>query len=141
MRLIMLIIFLAVAGCTYEASYIGPESDTRPVRLRITNASADHSLRCLLSMAHFITRDIAPIAAGKHAVIELQRGVKSDTLYYQENTTPLMAVENIYCGIDQAWAETKNNLNISALRSGNGKSYHVACTINRELVCTVQNDG
>lgn len=137
----MLIVSMAIAGCTYEASYIESESDTRPVKLRITNAGTDRPLRCLLSMAHFITQDIALIAAGDHAVIQLLRGVTSRTLYYQEDTTPLMAVENIYCGADQAWAETKTNLNISALRNGSETNYHMSCTANRELVCTLRDDG
>lgn len=141
MRLVTVIVSLAIAGCTYEATYLGSELDTRPVRLRITNASPDHGLRCLLSIAHFITRDIALIAAGGHVDIDLQRGVKNHTLYYQEHTTPLMAVENIYCGLDQAWTETQRNLNLSALRRGNRFSQHVICTANGALVCAVQNDG
>jgi hypothetical protein len=133
--------FLAITGCAYAADYIGPEADTRPVRLRITNADTDQALRCLLSMAHFITRDIALIAAGDHIDIDLQRGVDSGTLYYREDATPLMAVENMYCGTDRAWAETKMDLDLSALRRGGGISHTVVCRTDGALVCRAGTDG
>lgn len=139
MKLGWLFIVLATMGCAYEADYLDTETNTVPVHLRISNASTDVSLRCLLSMAHFITRDLAPIAGGSHADLNLHRGVKSRTLYYKEGTTPLMAIENIYCGMDRAWAETKNNLNIAALRSENKTSHHVVCTSDNGLICLSQN--
>ncbi len=140
MKIGWLIIVLLTMGCAYEADYLGSETDTVPVRLRISNASTDVSLRCLLSMAHFITRDISPIAEGDYIDVNLLRGVKSHTLYYRENSTPLMAIENIYCGMDQAWAETKGNLNLAALRSKNKINHHVICTSDDGLICTVGNE-
>ena len=52
-----------------------------------------------------------------------------------------MAVENLYCGIDRAWAETRVDLDLSALRRGNGVSHDVACRADGELVCTAEIDG
>ena len=141
MRIAALVIFLTMTGCAYSVDGIGPEEDTRPVRLRITNAGTNDPLRCLLSMAHFITRDIALIAAGDHVDVDLRRGMESGTLYYREDATPPMAVENIYCGIDRAWAETKTDLDLSALRRGNGISHDMVCGADGELVCTAPNDG
>ena len=141
MRIAALVVFLTMTGCASSVDDFGPEEDTRHVRLRITNAGADDPLRCLLSMAHFITRDIALIAAGDHVDIDLRRGVESGTLYYREDTTVPMAVENLYCGIDRAWAETRVDLDLSALRRGNGVSHDVACRADGELVCTAEIDG
>lgn len=138
MRFGPLLCLLAIAGCAPGAAYIQSETDTFPVRLTITNAGPDYALRCLLSMAHFITQDIAPIAAGNHVDIKLRRSVKSSTLYYQETSTPQMAVENIFCGLDHAWAETKTNLNMAALRSDGETSHNIICTSVNEMVCTVE---
>lgn len=117
MKLSIVFILLLLSGCSYGANYIESESETDPVQLQINNGDQEMSLRCLVSMAHYITHDPAVIAPNTVLTIDLHRGTASNTLYFKRPDTPLMAIENIFCGHDSNWAETKYNLNLSALRS------------------------
>lgn len=136
-----LIVSAALFGCSYDPGYIGQESDTVPVALHITNSTTDQSVRCVVSMAHYITFDLNVVRPDESLDIDLLRGVSSSTLYFKKSSTRLMAVENVICGTHANWSETKRHVELSVLRSTAETELTVHCTYLAEaLTCQIKND-
>lgn len=129
-------ILLLLGACSYSVNYVDSEIETEPVQLQISNGDIGAGLRCLVSMAHYITYDPPVIAPGKRLNIDLLRGVASNTLYFTQAGTSLMAVENIFCGQHTNWFESMFNLNLAALRSDGFHDLSIHCgNVDNALSC------
>jgi len=138
MRVLIAAFLLVVVGCTQQAAYLEAEEDVSPAYLSIANEYSGGSVRCLFSLAHFITYDAPVISDGESIDVELQRGNTSGTLYLRQNGSPLMAVENVFCGIDHAWTKTKIDLTLTPLRREARKRLNVHCNYNGALICAAK---
>jgi hypothetical protein len=113
-----------------------PTGPSAPVRLVIVNATAAPPIACRLLLAHFVTQDLAPIAAGGEAVIELRRDLDDGTLIYRHGGGQRMAVENILCAITGDWPATRSDLNIADLRTGRRASLTIICARAKAISCS-----
>ena len=128
-----------MAPCAGMASE--PTGESAPVRLEVVNGTKTQRLACQIVLAHFVTQELAQIAAGEAAVILLRRDVDDGTLIYQRNGGRRMAVENILCGIADNWRATRNDLNISELREGRHAELKINCATANALSCNIQGES
>lgn len=108
---------------------------TEPVRLEIANAKSGSLVRCQLVLAHFVTLAPDKIGPDHHATIELQRDVQAGTLFYPREDGRPMALENVFCGLDDDWAATRNDLDLRRLRGGEGNRLLIVCDGEQGLAC------
>ncbi len=103
-------------------------------RLAIENATGE-GLRCVVVLAHFVTRDLPAIAAGARLEIAFERG-DDGSLADISSGGRAMLVENLLCGTDSRWTATARDLPLLALRSGGIRQHRFRCTLAGEtLVC------
>lgn len=115
----------AVAGGNVAAS--------RLVTLEIANATGV-SLRCVAVLAHFVTRDLPPIAPGEALELELSR-FETGAIGYGAHDGRPMLVENVLCGRADAWTASRTDVPVDALRTGAAPALSVTCTGNGGLHC------
>lgn len=96
------------------------------LRLAIENASGE-GLRCVVVLAHFVTRDLPAIAVGTRLEIAFERGADG-SLAYISSGGRAMLVENLLCGADSRWTATARDLPLLALRSGGIRQHRFRCT-------------
>jgi hypothetical protein len=108
---------------------------TEPVRLEIANAKSGSLVRCQLVLAHFVTLAPDKIGPDRHATIELQRDVQAGTLFYPREDGRPMALENVFCGLDDDWVATRNDLDLRRLRGGDGNRLLIVCDGEQGLLC------
>src|SRR5690606_37123262 len=110
------------------------------VALDIDNRT-DRPLRCVVVLAHFITRDIGPIPSDGMASLELWRDNRDGSLGFGRHKGELMMVENILCGRTDHWQETVTDLPLSAIRAGRADWFLTTCRADRQPACTVSGRG
>ncbi|MGD9536881.1 MAG: hypothetical protein AB7P52_07415 [Alphaproteobacteria bacterium] len=111
------------------------EGDHAPVRLGIRNEAADAVLRCQVVLAHFVTLADHRLAPGETRELDLQRAASSGALFVSGEGGRLMAVENVYCGLDAQWDGTRVALDLTPLREPARQSLGVACAAARTPLC------
>ncbi len=93
------------------------------------------ALRCQLVLAHFVTVALEPIPSGQTMVLELLQKPEDRTLLYKRDDGPLMAVENILCGLDDDWAATRENVNLAILRGDGVPAMRIVCAGSGPNLC------
>ena len=111
------------------------DGDHVPVRLDIRNDAADAVLRCQVVLAHFVTLADRRLAPGETRELDLQRAAPSGALFVPGEDGRLMAVENIYCGLDERWDGTRVALDLTPLREPARQRLGVACAAARTPLC------
>ena len=100
--------------------------DTQTIRLQVTNATTD-DLRCVAILAHFVTRDLAPLARGESLELGLARHAVDGSLAFDSHGDSPMLLENILCGRSADWQASRQDLPLLPMRSGDGREFHVTC--------------
>jgi hypothetical protein len=103
-----------------------PAGDRAPVRLSIQN-DADAVLRCQVVLAHFVTLADHRLPPGTVRELDLERAAPSGALYVSGDDGRPMAIEAIYCGLDERWDGTRAALDLTPLREPDRQRLAVAC--------------
>jgi hypothetical protein len=109
--------------------------DFAPTELEIRNDTAA-ALRCVVILAHFITRTPGTLAPGEAVALALDRNAATGALGYGSHNGQPMLVENILCGRDDAWDATRTEVPLTSIRTGVERAYPVACTMAGRVTCT-----
>ena len=131
---------LLLGGCAERGQALGSEPETESVALDIDNRTG-RPLRCLVILAHFITRDIGPIPPDGMASLELSRYNRDGSLGFGHHKSEPMMVENILCGRADHWQETVTDLPLPDIRTGHADRFLATCRTDRQLACTVSGRG
>lgn len=123
---------LGGAGRGSGEGYVVAPTGFAPVAVTFRNAAAGE-LRCVVVLAHFITRTLDPIPPGGAITLSIERHAPSGTLAYGRHDDAPMLVENILCGSDRDWDATRTDLPLTPIRAGAGDSF--TCTIAAEAGC------
>ena len=130
----MLAALLATASILdLPVSAAAPASE--PVRLEIANVKSPSVLRCQLVLAHFVTLALERIGPESRAIIQLQRDMQAGTLFYPRADGRPMALENVFCGLDDDWQANRVDLDLQPLRGGEGELLLIVCDGGRGLAC------
>ena len=128
---------LAAAVMAVSFSSASSATESLPVRIEITNAKSGSMVRCQLVLAHFVTLESDKIEPNHRTTIALRRDVRAGTLLYPRAGGPPMALENIFCGLDEDWAATRNDLDLTRLRGGGQNRLKIICDGQQGLACAV----
>lgn len=126
----------SVALWPQPAPASGPE--TLAVVLRNDGALA---LRCVMVKAHFMSEPLGAIAAGDALDLVLQRDPADGTLFVLADDGRRQMIENILCGADDDWSETRGELPLLPLRSSSATHVELSCVIEGHLECAVTEGG
>ncbi|MEM7224143.1 MAG: hypothetical protein AAF495_14270 [Pseudomonadota bacterium] len=128
-------IFIAAA---FAVAGSGHAADPQNIHLRIENAS-EVSIRCVMVLAHFVTKDMPPIPSGSSYTTTLIRDPDQGTLSYGSFDDHPMMLENLLCGSLSDWTTTSRDLPILNLRSAEATRFHFQCTLQDErLACATR---
>jgi hypothetical protein len=111
--------------------------DFAPIELEIRNDTAA-ALRCVVILAHFITRTPDTLAPGEALTLVLDRDAATGALGYGSHNGQPMLIENILCGRDDAWDATRTDIPLTSIRVGVEEAYGVACTIEGRVTCSAR---
>lgn len=125
----VLLLELVLCLSTASPSLAGGEDDDQQleaIQLRIENAGP-RPMRCVAVLAHFVTRDVSPIAPQETTEIELLRKPETGELAYGRiGDTPMM-LENLLCGLADDWAASSGDTPILEIRSAPGRHFDLSC--------------
>ena len=93
-------------------------------------------MRCLLMLAHWVTRDLPVLQAGAETTVTMRRQPEDGALYLPRADGRRMMVETLVCGEDARWGETRGDVPLQPLRQGAARLF-AACRIGPRLRCTV----
>lgn len=110
-----------------------------PVAISIRN-DADEPIRCVAILAHFITRDLDPVAAGLSGAVVLERNTDLRALAYGSHNGSPMLLENILCGLDSDWTGSRTDVPLNEIRAGSSAGYLLACAGEARLSCIIVPD-
>lgn len=114
-----------------------PGGPSQPIDLRIENHSRQ-AIRCVAVLAHFVTRDLAPIAPGASLRTTLLREPATGTLAYGSHAAVPMMIENLLCGTVAAWTDSYSDAPLLAIRSDPDVVFQVACDDGPRLRCVLE---
>ena len=106
------------------------------VSLEIVNGNRAAEIRCVVLLAHFFSLELGRIVPGGVLSVGLQRDAESSTLILTNAAGEAMAVENLICGSAANWSESRNEVALQALRSGEVTVARIACDGEDALRCT-----
>lgn len=107
-----------------------------PVAIGIRN-DADEPIRCVAILAHFITRDLDPVAAGQTGELVLDRNTDLRALAYGSHNGAPMLLENILCGLDGDWTGSRTDVPLNEIRAGSSAGYLLGCAGDARLSCII----
>ncbi len=141
MRTRALLMMLA-AGQVFAgvASAGEPGGPMQPIELRIEN-HGQQAIRCVAVLAHFVTRDLAPIAPGESLDSTLLRDPATGSLAYGSHGALPMMVENLLCGTVAAWTDSYTDAPLLPVRSDPARRFHVTCDSGTRLRCVLAPPG
>lgn len=115
-----------------------PKLDLEPVGFTLRNDSAE-VLRCMAVEAHFMSAAIGTLAAGESIDLTLRRDAASGTLALAPRDGRDVPLENILCGRDEAWTESKGEVPLVPIRAGNAERFAGRCGVaNGRVHCVVE---
>lgn len=136
-RSIMCVIgLMAINGCVSTPAEDGSENAMEPVQLTIVNET-DSDMRCVVMLAHFVTRDVDTLAPGASEVLALERDRAGRALAYGYHDAEPMMVENLLCGAAGNWASSRADLALTAIQSGDAARYDAVCVQSDGISCAV----
>lgn len=108
------------------------------ISVDIVNASSVE-LRCMIVFAHFVTRDLGPVAPGGVLKLSLTRNLDNGELS-EQNDQRSMLLENILCASAGDWTKTVADLPVLPLRSSPGTRLHfiARCSVAKRLRCVLE---
>lgn len=124
---------LMLGAVSAAAGHAGAEPAT--VELTVRNAG-EAPLRCVLVLAHFVTKDLPPLPAGGSLTVVMERDAAAGTLSQARGDGRVMMVENLLCGAAERWDATRGEVPLLALRGAGPARMATACRIDRRLACT-----
>lgn len=107
-----------------------------PVAISIRNDAAE-PIRCVAILAHFITRDLEPVAAGQTGELVLERNADLRALAYGSHNGAPMLLENILCGLDGDWTGSRTDIPLNDIRAGSSAGYLLACAGDAHFTCII----
>ena len=111
--------------------------DGQLVELQIENYS-EEPIRCVMILAHFVTRTLPPIPTGDTFRTTLERDPVQGTLSYGSFGDHPMMLENLLCGTLSDWTGTSRDLPIVTMRSEPSTRFNYRCTlVNNRIACVV----
>jgi hypothetical protein len=109
-------------------------ADSASIALTIRNAG-DAPLRCVLVLAHFVTKDLPAIPRGGAITLAMERDADLGTLSQRRRDGRVMMIENLLCGASARWDETRGEVPLLALRGVTPARMATACRIATRLAC------
>ncbi|MGF1627200.1 MAG: hypothetical protein ACFCVH_20145 [Alphaproteobacteria bacterium] len=129
---------LLMAGSGLADGYVAPpHGGFAPVTVDLKNESP-RAMRCVVLLAHFVTRTPDPVASGGEVSLMFERQPGSGVLAYGSHAGSPMLVENLLCGADHDWDGTRADIPLTTIRSGNASAYVVTCRLEGRVVCSVE---
>ncbi|SMF57300.1 hypothetical protein SAMN06265365_10478 [Tistlia consotensis] len=126
------------AGPALAEGEAQPPLDLKPVTLTLRNDSAE-VLRCTAVEAHFMSEPVGTLAAGEKLTIDLRRDAASGTLALKPRGGRDVPLENILCGRDAAWTESKGELPLIRVRGDKAARFDGRCGVaNGRVQCMVE---
>ena len=136
----ILAVILLLGGCAGARQLRDPVPNSDTVLLEIQNRTGG-PLRCVVVLAHFVTRDLEPIRPNGTTRLELWRGGQGVLGFGQHKGEPMM-VENILCGEAGRWQGTATDLPLTDIRAARTDRFLASCRPgDPRLVCTVSHVG
>ena len=108
-----------------------------PLTLILRNTDDSESLRCVLVVAHFVSVDVGLVQPGASREIDFTRVVATGSLIVNAADGREMEVENLLCGADTRWTETRGDVPLLPLRSATAAEMEVTCGLASRLSCTL----
>ncbi|MGF1608337.1 MAG: hypothetical protein ACFCUQ_03010 [Kiloniellales bacterium] len=122
------------AALLWPAAALAAGSETLRVVLRNDGAQA---LRCVMIKAHFMSETLDAIAAGDALNLVLQRDPADGALFVLADDGRRQMIENILCGADDDWSETRGELPLLPLRTASAARIELSCVVEGRLLCAV----
>ena len=137
----ILAVTLLLGGCAEARQWRDPAPESDTVSLEIQNRTGE-PLRCVVVLAHFVTRNLEPVRPNGTARLELWRGGGQGALGFGQHKGEPMMVENILCGEAGRWQGTATDLPLTDIRAARTDRFLASCRPgDPRLVCTVSHVG
>ncbi len=108
-----------------------------PLALAIRNTDPTEPMRCVMVVAHFVSVDVPLVAPGETIRLDFSRVVDTGSLIVAAADGRDMEVENLLCGSDDRWSETRGDLPLLPLRAATTSRLEAACRLVPRLGCTI----
>jgi len=122
---------LLLAACAASAP------QRAPLTLTLRNTEGSESLRCVMVVAHFVSVDVGLVPPGATREIDFTRVVATGSLIVNAADGREMEVENLLCGADTRWTETRGDVPLLPLRSTAATEMEVVCGLAQRLSCAL----
>lgn len=119
------------------AACAAPAPQRAPLALTIRNTEASEPLRCVMVVAHFVSVDVGVIQPGGTRDLDFTRVVDTGSLIVNAADGREMEVENLLCGGDTRWSETRGDVPLMPLRAATKARLEAACDLTPRLSCTL----
>jgi len=123
------------------AATLGPPTasagEPEPLALELRNDGA-RALRCVMVKAHFMSETLGTIAGGGRLAFALQRDPADGSLFVLAHDGRRQMIENILCGADDDWANTRGELPLLPLRRSAATAAELRCAADGRLDCSVK---
>lgn len=125
----LLPLLLSLAACA------APQPPAMPVTLTLANVSAT-PLRCQVIYGHWVTGEVPVIAPGASAALAVQRDPATREVFVpREPDGRRMMLEEILCGADADWQDTRTHIDLETVKRGDAGAYALSCSGERETAC------
>ena len=128
--------FLAIAALILAACAANTPQRA-PLALTLHNIDGVESLRCVIILAHFVSVDIGVIEPGETQDIDFTRVVDTGSLIVNAADGREMEVENLLCGSDSQWTQTRGDVPLLPLCATTQRRLTAACGSRPRLHCDV----
>ena len=118
----------------------GEDETFETIQLQLRNAGT-RPMRCVAILAHFVTRELAPVAPTQTLEIELRRWPESGELAYGYLGDKPMLLENLLCGHADDWASSYGDAPILEIRSAPRRHFALSCGYEKPFGCVIETPG
>jgi hypothetical protein len=130
---LLLLSALLGTGCGEAGRSAAPDD---AVTLRIANDGAE-PLRCAVLFGHWVTLELGVIDVGASQALAMKRDAGDGSLYVLREDGRKMMIENVVCGADRSWTETRGQIPLLPVRAGRDRAPWISCRIDDRLTCTL----
>jgi hypothetical protein len=106
------------------------------VEIEIHNVG-EAPMRCLLVLAHWVTIDVPIVPGGARRTVALRRQSGDGALFLPRADGRRMMVENLLCGEDRRWWETRGEVPLLPLRKGAVGRLEATCRVDARVRCVL----
>ena len=131
---------LAAGGATGAAAAEDRDQTFETITLDLRNAGP-RPLRCVAVLAHFVTRELAPVGPEQSLEIELRRRPASGELAFGFLGDRPMWLENLLCGHADDWASSYGDAPVLEIRSAPRRHFAISCGFEEPFSCVIEPAG